>query len=178
MQKENNPVFHQGEHGIASILLGPNIPCARSTINTGKCACDGTSYFPVLTPKPYVCGSGVNDDMQITVKHPNNTYVVACNDCVGPGRMACLKGNVCKCNQDCPPGKVCDCINNRCVDSKNLHGRYSKTGSGIISESQPGQYITSTYKQESSYEIVGIIGLSILVIFFIVAVFIKNKYLY
>lgn len=39
------------EHGVASLLLGENIPCSISSINTGKCVCDHTSYFPNIHPK-------------------------------------------------------------------------------------------------------------------------------
>lgn len=160
-------MFSQGEHGLASIFTDPNIPCYRSTENRGECACDGTSYFPVLQKKPYPCGSNKNSNMNITVKHPKNKLVVACNDCVGPDRLSCLDGNTCFCDSDCSNNTICDKLNNRCV--KNAKD-YTHVTQNIIQKSQPSQFI---YNQENNNNnntmkiVIGvIIVILILILFF------------
>lgn len=138
-------LYAQGNHGLADILLGPQRPCSKDSPD-GKCVCDGSSYFPVIRPAPYSCGKDTQiNNMYIT--HPADMQVSACNDCVGQDRMACNDGVKCFCSQDCPPGYVCDTLNNTCVKPSSLKpDQYYRLGGNVsfLSDQQPDPVIKSS----------------------------------
>lgn len=105
--------YKQGSHGIASILTDPRRPCAKSSPD-GKCVCNDTSYFPVLSPAPYPCGPPAKN-CNVCVTHPKDTFVSVPNMLSGKDRLAAYDGVKCFCNADCPPGYVCDMVNNTCM---------------------------------------------------------------
>lgn len=86
------------EHGLSDVLWPNSLPCNQTDpTGTGKvaCGCDGSSYFPVqIKPESQQTGSC---NGPIEVKHPKDRIVVACQDCSGPDRMACLDGKVTSC---------------------------------------------------------------------------------